>query len=154
VTTNHFPAILAQSDTSQLSSTADVLFAISIPLCIFLISGFVVFVVVMKQVGRSRELLHEERLKAIDAGMNWHDPDQNEQQNKSIHNAFWISFWMVVVGCGASFSAVSSFLGDGNDHDTSVAMFAWVSAGGSSVAALASATLLMVKARAHHENVT
>ena len=134
-------AMLAQ--VGDLNSALVVTMIMFVPLLI----GCIALFIVMKYVRRSRELLHAERLKSIDAGLPWQNPGIGAIENKFMHNAFWISLWMVAIGCGASFSSVSAAMSEPTFEDTRIATVAWCCAALASIAAVICATLLMLKSR-------
>ncbi len=87
-----------------------------------------------------RELLHAERIRAIEAGLPWQEPEQESAKSgaKFMHNAFWISFWLVFTVPGAAFSGASS--GTKYVDHLAIAIAAWSAAGLASIAAVGCAT--------------
>lgn len=100
----------------------------------------------------NRELLHAERMRAIEAGMPWQDSEAESDKPgaKFMHNAFWISFWLVVSVPGAAFSGVSS--GTKYVDQPAIAIIAWIAAALVSIAAVAGAATLMIYARSRPES--
>jgi hypothetical protein len=143
----HCSAVIAQAGDLDAYGLNSALVAIMIMLVPLLI-GCMALLIVMKYVRRAREMLHAERLKSIAAGLPWQDPDIGVNENKLLHNSFWISFWMVAIGCGASFSSVSAAMSKPTFENTHTATVAWCCAAIASIAAVICATLLMLKSRA------
>jgi len=137
--------LLAQSGGSRFVTP----YILIVPVIVFglLAVGTVVLVLAFRQMKRSRELLHTERLKAFEAGAQWQEPGTETNEKKQMHNAFWIAFWMVVVGCYAPFAAVSSLVDELQSLHTSVAVVSWISAAAASIAAATCATVLVVRSR-------
>ncbi|MCH5373643.1 MAG: hypothetical protein JJ992_06675 [Planctomycetes bacterium] len=63
-----------------------------------------------------------------------------------MHNAFWISFWMVFMVPGGAFSAAATATERGVEH-VGVMLAIWISAAAASVASVICATVLMVHSR-------
>jgi hypothetical protein len=76
------------------------LIAILVPAAFF---AFVIAIIVLvqRQQRFSREKQHTERLKMIEAGFPFEVPDSTQRRQKYMHNAFWISFWMVFLVPGS-----------------------------------------------------
>lgn len=99
----------------------------------------------------NRELLHAERMRAIEAGIPWQEPEAESDKPgaKFMHNAFWISFWLVVSVPGAAFSGASAAT---NEVDQSaISIIAWIAAALVSIAAVVGAATLMIYARSHQD---
>jgi len=73
--------------------------------------------------------------------------DVNDLHAKFMHNAFWISFWMVFAVPSAAFSAVSA-ASRGVSESTVLGVVSWFGAAAASAVALICATVLMVYSRA------
>jgi hypothetical protein len=93
---------------------------------------------------RSREMEHLERVKAFECGQPLDEPDSSAA--KFMHNAFWISFWMVALIPYSAFSAAAATTRDG-EHSVPLAVTVWLFAGLASIAAVAGATVLMLASR-------
>ena len=110
-----------------------------------------------------RELLHAERIRAIEAGLPWQEPEsapevapQVSEKHKSpgakfMHNAFWISFWIVSGVPGAAFSAASAATQKLHVEQLAIGIAAWSAAAVASVAAVVCATTLMIYSRSRLE---
>ncbi len=100
----------------------------------------------------NRELLHAERMNAIEAGLPWQEPESVSESAqpgaKFMHNAFWISFWVVVTVPGAAFSAASAVT---TDFHIAIGIAAWGAAALASVAAVVCVTTLMIYSRSCQE---
>ncbi len=107
-----------------------------------------------------RELLHAERIRAIEAGLPWQEPEsapkvapQVSEKHKSpgakfMHNAYWISFWVVVTVPGVAFSAASAVT---TEFHIAIGIAAWGAAALASVAAVVCVTTLMIYSRSCQE---
>jgi hypothetical protein len=93
---------------------------------------------------RSREMAHLERVKAFECGQPLEEPDSSSA--KFMHNAFWISFWLVALVPYSAFSAAAATTDEG---ETAVPVFVtvWMFAGLAAIAAVAGATVLMIASR-------
>lgn len=98
------------------------------------------------QARKARELLHLERIKAFESGILWQEPGSLSQHAKFMHNAFYISFWMVSFGCGGSFTAVGR-LSTVAAVPISVLIVAWTAAAATSIAAVTCTTILMIRSK-------
>ena len=108
----------------------------------------VILVLSLRYARASRELLHTERVRAIEAGLLWEEPESAKAGAKFMHNAFWISFWVVVTVPGAAFSAASAVA---TEFHVAIGIAAWSAAAVASVAAVVCATTLMIYARSRPE---
>lgn len=95
-----------------------------------------------------RQLTHLERLRSLEAGFPVEAPEETKAHAKFMHNAFWISFWLVVSVPGASFSACSAASAKLNGASV-LQIVIWSGAAMTSIAAVACATALMIKTRPH-----
>ncbi len=103
-------------------------------------------------VRKHRELLHLERIKAFESGILWQEPGSTNAHAKFMHNAFYISFWMVSIACGGSFTAAGR-LSVVQGAPISVIIIAWLAAAGTSIAAVVCATVLMIRSKSPTEPV-
>jgi hypothetical protein len=97
---------------------------------------------------RNRQLLHLERIKAIDAGQtaSFYPPDRSKQ--RYIHNTFWIAFWVgAVVPVAAVITAASATSSQGLALPLAVQITIWACVIPVCVAAMVCATIIMVSAR-------
>jgi hypothetical protein len=109
--------------------------------------GLIVLWSVMRHLRRSRELLHTERLRALEVGQSPGFSDPEEGQKRYAHNIFWIAFW---VGAGVPMAAASAAASVTNQEKVSqfgLMLAMWISVAVISVASVICATVLMVKAR-------
>lgn len=105
------------------------------------------FWLIFRQVARSRELSHLERMKALELGQPTEPSEAEKSQNKYLHNAFWICFW---IGAGvpiAAASAASSVMIQTNLHEFSIILAIWICVAVISVASVVCATTLMISSR-------
>jgi hypothetical protein len=91
-------------------------------------------------------------MNAIEAGLPWQEPESVSESAqpgaKFMHNAFWISFWVVVTVPGAAFSAASAVT---TDFHIAIGIAAWGAAALASVAAVVCVTTLMIYSRSCQE---
>ncbi len=124
------------------------LIAILVPAasCAFVI---LIIVLALRHLRFTREKVHDERLLMIEKGYRLEEPASTKQQNKYMHNAFWISFWMVFLVPSAAFSAAASTT-DRVEH-LGYLLAIWIGASVASVAAVVSAAVLMMYSRSSGE---
>jgi hypothetical protein len=87
------------------------IFVITIVAMALLFVGFF-FWLISRQVAKSREFSHLERMKALELGQPSGPSVAEKLQNKYLHNIFWICFWLG--GWGAN----CSILGGKLHHDS------------------------------------
>ena len=123
----------------------------SIPI-LAILNACPIVVLSLRYARSNREMLHAERLRAIEAGLPWQEPESVSESAqpgaKFMHNAFWISFWVVVTVPGAAFSAASAVT---TEFHIAIGIAAWSAAAVASVAAVVCATTLMIYARSRQE---
>jgi hypothetical protein len=111
----------------------------------------VLFVVLLlRHLRFTREKLHAERLKMIDAGYPLEEPESTRRRQQYMHNAFWISFWMVALVPSAAFSAAASATDRMELAGYIIAI--WIGASAASVAAVVCAAVLMICSRCSRED--
>src|SRR5262245_18110901 len=94
----------------------------------------------------SRELLHTERMRSVELGHPLDEPGSVKAIDKHIHNAFWISFWMVVAVPSAAFSSAASAT-KAADIQAGLAIVIWLFAAAASMTSVVCATVLMIHSR-------
>jgi hypothetical protein len=106
---------------------------------------FILFLVLLfRHLRTSRQLLHVERMRSLEAGIPLEAPEETKLQSKFQHNAFWISFWMVFSVPGAALSAASAAT---QTSALALSILIWVVAAVVSVAAVVCAAILMIYSR-------
>ena len=92
---------------TQVFDSTTLLIALLLPAasCAFVV---LIIVLVLRHLRFTREKVHDERLKMIEMGYPLEEPESTKRQQKYMHNAFWISFWMVFLVPSAAFSAAAS----------------------------------------------
>ena len=137
--------LLAQE--SQLVSGISVLALVGLLAAIgVVLFAIVLLVLLLRHTRANRELLHTERLRSIEAGFPLEPPDPMKIQNAYMHNAFWISFWIVFGVPGAAFSgAVAATKAVGGSLPSVIVI--WIGASAASIAAVVTATILMIHSR-------
>jgi len=119
--------------------------------CLILAPLVVMFVAVtfivllLRHLRFNRDKLHDERLKMIEQGLPFDVHESVKQRGKQMHNAFWISFWMVFAVPSTAFSAAAAATerGEYSVHQLAI----WLGAMGASIAAVVSAAVLMIYSR-------
>ncbi|MGI9474834.1 MAG: hypothetical protein ACR2NZ_25105 [Rubripirellula sp.] len=138
--------VLAQS--AQASSFS--LWPVAITLVGFTIAlafGCTLLAIVLKSVRHARDLLHDERMKALEKDLPWMEEQRELPIKAYVDSAFWICFWMVIVGCGVPFAAIA-VAGRFSEHESiSIPIVAWSAACAASIAAVVCATIVMANAR-------
>lgn len=140
-----------QNAPEPLGVNLTIVLAIVVPLLLLGIAA-AGCVLVLRYLRFSRDKQHVERLKMIESGYPVEDSESSKRQDKFMHNAFWISFWMVVAVPGGVFSAAATAtdrLGGG----TGVLFAVWIGAAVASVAAVVCAAVLMVYSRAGKDDL-
>ena len=125
-----------------------------------ILGGCAIVVLSLRHARAKRELLHAERIRAIEAGLPWESPPLSPATKpesaqppgaKFMHNAFWISFWIVSGVPGAAFSAASAATKEFHADQLAIGIAAWSAAAVASVAAVVCATTLMIYSRSRQE---
>lgn len=142
--------LLAAQASDSFAGLIPLILAPVIVLIILLI-GCVVLYMSLRYARQSREMLHHERLKSTEAGLPWQDEGAETVDKRFMHNAFWISFWMIVIGCASPFTVVASAMDKSPFKEPSVAAMAWICAASASVGTAICATILMLKSRSRVE---
>lgn len=127
-----------------------------------LLGVWTIVVLLIRYARAKRELLHAERIRAIEAGLPWQEPKSAQPESaqpesaepgaKFMHNAFWISFWVVVSVPSASFSAAATATKELHVDQLALGIAAWSAAALVSVAAVVCATTLMIYSRSRRES--
>ncbi len=115
--------------------------AASVAAVLGLIAFFVV--VLFRHLQSVRQLTHLERMRMLEDGFPIEAPAETKAHAKFMHNAFWISFWLVFSVPAAALSAASGATSAVNGSTTLLAVI-WSAAGAASIAAVGCATWLMI----------
>ena len=137
------------ADTPNLSFDYALLIAILVPavLCALL----VLFVVLLlRHLRFTREKVHTERLNMIEAGYPLEEAESTKRRQQYMHNAFWISFWMVFLVPSAAFSAAATATDRRELAGYIIAI--WIGASAASIAAVVCAAVLMICSRCSRED--
>lgn len=102
-------------------------------------------VLIFRHVRSSRQLLHVERMRSLEAGFPLEAPEEAKLQSKFMHNAFWIAFWMVFTVPTAALSAASA--STKANAPIALSIVIWLAAGGVGIAAVVCAAVLMIHSR-------
>lgn len=98
-----------------------------------------------RNVRSSRQLLHAERMRSLEVGFPLEAPEDAKLQSKFLHNAFWISFWMVFTVPTAALSAASA--STQTHASLALSIVIWITAGAVGIAAVVCAAVLMIHSR-------
>jgi hypothetical protein len=82
----------------------------------------------------------------VELGQPLNESPAIKSREKYMHNAFWISFWMVIAVPGGSISAAAA-AADKTQQQPALAYVIWGIAGATSIAAVGCATVLMLYSR-------
>jgi hypothetical protein len=93
-----------------------------------------------------RQLLHVERMRAIETGHPLDTTDPGAQQAKYMHNAFWISFWLGFGVPAAAFGSAYEACGQ-LGKSFLLAATVWAGAALASAVSVMCATALMIHSR-------
>lgn len=108
-------------------------------------------VVLFRHLGSARQLTHSEQMRSLEAGFPLEPAAETKAHAKFMHNAFWISFWLVFSVPAAALSAASTATSKVNGSPTLVAII-WTGGALASIAAVAGATVLMLSTRPRPED--
>lgn len=106
---------------------------------------FMITIMLFRQATENRKLLHAERMRSLEAGIPLNPPEQINVQAKFMHNAFWISFWIVFGVPSAAFSAASAASHENGSLGLRIVI--WIGSALASIAAVVCATILMIHSR-------
>jgi len=101
----------------------------------------------MRHSRKNRELLHKERMKALELGQPASFSEPDKLQEKYAYNAFWIAFWIgagvpAATAWAAAYAMIQLHL-----QELGIAIAMWSSVAVVSIASVVCATVLMVSAR-------
>src|ERR1700730_11994159 len=101
----------------------------------------------MRHSRKNRELLHKERMKALELGQPAGFSEPDKLQANYAHNAFWIAFWIgaglpAAVAWAAAYVMIQPHL-----QELGIVIAMWSSVAVVSIASVVCATVLMVSAR-------
>lgn len=108
-------------------------------------------VLLFRHLASVRQLTHAERMKTLEAGFPLEPAEEMKAHAKFMHNAFWISFWLVFSVPAAALSAASTATTKVNGSTTLTAII-WTGGAAASIAAVVGATVLMLSTRARQED--
>lgn len=100
---------------------------------------------------KSREFSHVERMKALELGQPIGPSEAEKAQNKYLHNAFWVCFWIGVGVPISASSAASTVMIQTHLQDFGIILAIWICVAVISVASVAFATTLMISSRYRSE---
>lgn len=130
---------------SGLLTTSQAWVAILSVAVVVLFINALFLVLLFRHVWSSRQLLHAERMRSLEAGFPIEAPEEAKLQAKFQHNAFWISFWMVFTVPTAALSAASA---SSQTHPSlALSIVIWLSAAAVGIAAVVCAAVLMISSR-------
>lgn len=143
--------LFAQHSADAAAWPVSLAFVVAVVVPVAVCALLVLFIVLLLRYLRfSREKTHAERLRMIEAGYPLEEPESTKRRQQYMHNAFWISFWMVSLVPSTAFSAAAT----ATDRKELVGyvLAIWIGASAASVAAVVSAAVLMICSRCSREN--
>ena len=130
------------------SPPADPLLLLGVAAALVVLLGLgLIFLRVMRYLQRGRELLHQERMKALELGQATGLPDTGDLQEKYAHNAFCIACWMGAGVPTAVAWAAAWVAAYGDPQATAHVRTIWICVAVIGVASVVCATVVAVKAR-------
>jgi ABC-type nickel/cobalt efflux system permease component RcnA len=146
--------LLLAADLPQFTSTELI---IGLTVGGILLVVLIILWMVMRHLRKCRELLHKERLKALELGQspNFSTPEKDQEQDAPkgqehyADNASWIAFWIGAgVPASAAWAAASvAIQGNLRELGSGLVLGIWITVAVVSVASVVCATILMIKAR-------
>jgi hypothetical protein len=130
---------------SGLTTTSQVWVAVLSVSVVIIFLGVLFLRAIFRQIGSSRDLLHAERMRSLEAGFPLEAPEQARLPAKFQHNAFWIAFWMVFMVPSAALSAASASTQTNVAFSLSIVI--WIAASAVAIAAVVCALVLMIYSR-------
>jgi hypothetical protein len=138
------PMICANADVWNRVLDSPLLEFIPFLLFLVVIIGLPIWLVA-RYAHRDRELLHRERMKALESGQPVDFGGSSKADEKNAHNIFWIAFWVgAVVPLGAVWGAVAATQ-MAAQHGYVIVV--WVATAVIGTAAVISACVLMIRTR-------
>lgn len=143
--------LFAQESADAISQTFSLVPLVAL-LVVAVLGALLILVIVLslRHFRFTREKLHDERLKMIEAGYPLEEAESTKRRQKYMHNAFWISFWMVALVPSAAFSAAATATERSELAGYIIAI--WIGASAASVAAVICAAILMIWSRCSWED--
>lgn len=138
--------LMAQTASAGADSTWGVSAIVVFILAAVLGTVLLFLALLFRYLRASRQLLHDERMRSLEMGIPLEAPEVMQMQQKFLHNAFWISFWLVFSVPTAAFSAASSATRTVNGS-LGVTIVIWSAAVTASAAAVICGTVLMIYSR-------
>ena len=144
--------LFAQESVDAISQTFSLMPLIGLIVATAVCALTILFIVLfLRHLRFTREKLHAERLKMIEAGYPLEEAESTKRRQQYMHNAFWISFWMVFLVPSTAFSAAATATDRRELEGYTIAI--WISASAASVAAVVCAAVLMISSRCSREDV-
>lgn len=143
--------LFAQESVDAISQTFSLIPLVAL-LVVAAVGALLILVIVLslRHLRFTREKLHAERLKMIEAGYPLEEAESTKRRQQYMHNAFWISFWMVALVPSAAFSAAATATDRRELAGYIIAI--WIGASAASVAAVVCAAVLMICSRCSRED--
>ena len=138
--------VLAQIAPGIGNQTAAIMVGLTV-LLLLIVVGCFALMMVARSLRHSRQLLHEERMKSLERDGTWGDPNQQGPVKSYVDGAFWLCFWLVLVGCSAPFVAIASIGGFTGHQGIVTPIIAWLGATAASITASICATVIMGNTR-------
>ncbi len=114
---------------------------------VLLLSLGIMVGMLMRHSRKSRELLHTERMKALELGQPASFSDPDKLQEKYAYSTFWIAFWIGAGVPAAAAWAAAYVMIQPQLQELGIVIAMWSSVAVVSIASVICATVLMVSAR-------
>ena len=114
---------------------------------VLLLSLGIMVGMLMRHSRKSRELLHTERMKALELGQPASFSDPDKLREKYAYSTFWIAFWIGAGVPAAAAWAAAYVMIQPQLQELGIVIAMWSSVAVVSIASVVCATVLMVSAR-------
>ena len=143
--------LFAQESVDAISQTFSLMPLIGLIVATAVCALTILFIVLfLRHLRFTREKLHAERLKMIEAGYPLEEAESTKRRQQYMHNAFWISFWMVFLVPSAAFFAAATATDRRELAGYLIAI--WIGASAASIATVVCAAVLMICSRCSRED--
>lgn len=133
--------IFAQSSSTTAVQWVTIGMIVSVGVAVFILT---VIGLCMFYYRRERQLVHIERMRAIEMGQPLKTPDADKATATHMHNSFWIAFWLGFgVPCAVFWAAATA----AKSEQLAVNIIIWIGASLASIVGVISALVLILHCR-------